>query len=335
MRDRTVVAIAVVAIGLMVLFFGTSVAFAQGGGGSTRNTEGEPAWMLKGTMPYHRGEIAVAAVDDKIYVLTGSAPGTQANGFAQEYDSTTGTWRDLPLMPSIASHPGAAAVGGKIYVVGGFVANVHIGAVDRVFEFDPASESWRAVAPLSAPRGSPAVVALNGRIHAIAGRDYDMIMQTTHEVYDPTTDTWTLAAPIPEARDHTGVTVMDGKIHVFGGRAGATANRLGTHYVYDPEMDSWSEAAALPTPRSAGVSFTLDGRIVYAGGECKDRETRTTFDEVEAYDPGTDNWAALPNLPTGLHAGAAVVLDAVAYVIGGNHGCGGGGPSEEIMTFSF
>ena len=54
MRDRTVVA-----IGVMVLFFATSVAFAQGGGGSTTNTQSAPAWMMKGTTPYHRGEIAM------------------------------------------------------------------------------------------------------------------------------------------------------------------------------------------------------------------------------------------------------------------------------------
>ena len=83
------------------------------------------------------------------------------------------------------------------------------------------------------------------------------------------------------------------------------------------------------------MSFNLDGRLVYAGGECRDRETRTTFDEVKAYNPDTDSWATLPNMPTGLHAGAAVALDGVAYVIGGTHGCGGDRLSEEVVTLSF
>ena len=83
------------------------------------------------------------------------------------------------------------------------------------------------------------------------------------------------------------------------------------------------------------MSFALDGRILYAGGECRDRETRTTFDEVEAYNPETANWATLPNMPTGLHGGAAVALDDVVYVIGGTHGCGGDRPSEEIVAVSF
>ena len=74
-------------------------------------------------------------------------------------------------MPSVASHAGAAALNGKIYVVGGFVANVHVGAVNRVFEYDPATDRWRALAPLAAPRGAPGVVAVNGKIHAIGGRD--------------------------------------------------------------------------------------------------------------------------------------------------------------------
>jgi N-acetylneuraminic acid mutarotase len=224
-------------------------------------------------------------------------------------------------------------VNGKIFLVGGFIANVHVGAVDRVFEYDPAYDSWRAVASLSAPRGSPVVVTLNGKIHAIAGRNVEMEMQTTHEVYDPGTDSWAFAAPIPEARDHTGIAVVEGKIHVFGGRDGATANRLGTHFIYDPKTDSWTRAASLLTPRSAGVGFYLNGRIVYAGGECKDRSIRQTFDEVEAYDPDTDSWTALTPMPAGRHAAGVVVMDDEAYIIGGNIGCGGRQPAKDVLVF--
>lgn len=290
-------------------------------------------WDVKHPMPYERAEIAVAEMDGKIYVMTGQSPGVQANGFTQVYDPQTGAWKDLSHMPSVASHAGAAAVNGKIYLVGGFVANVHIGAINRVFEYDPAQDSWRAVAPLSAPRGAPGVVALNGKIHAIAGRNPEMEMQTTHEVYDPMTDTWTLAAPIPEARDHTGIAVLDGKIHVFGGRSGSTANRLGTHYIYDPNTDSWASAASLSTPRSAGVGFYLNGRILYAGGECKDRSIRQTFNEVEAYDPATNSWTTLTPMPDGRHAAAGVVMNGEAYLIGGNIGCGSSQPANTVLVF--
>ena len=112
-------------------------------------------WTPNGSMPFERGEIAVAVVNDKVYVISGSSRGVEANAFNQEFDPATGMWRERSLMPSVASHAGAAVINGKIFIVGGFVANVHVGAVNRVFEYDPATDRWRALAPLGAPRGSP------------------------------------------------------------------------------------------------------------------------------------------------------------------------------------
>ena len=150
---------------------------------------------------------------------------------------------------------------------------------------------------------------------------------------DPSTNKWTISAALPIPRDHLGIAVLGGKIHVFGGRLGPTPERSGRHDVYDPATDTWTTAAPLLTPRSAGVSFVQGGRIVYAGGECKDPQTSTTFIEAEVYDPATNKWTALPALPVGRHAGAAVVVGDQAYVIGGNNGCGGNRAAREILTF--
>ena len=76
---------------------------------------------------------------------------------------------------------------GKVFVVGGFTRNVHMGALDVAFEYNPASDSWRTLAPLKSPRGSVGVTALNGKIHAIGGRGVDTVTVATHEVYDPAT----------------------------------------------------------------------------------------------------------------------------------------------------
>lgn len=294
-------------------------------------------WSVKGTTPYLRSEATAVEVNDKVYVLTGHIPGTQATMFTQEYDPATGEWRDLPFAPYPASHAGAAAVDGKIYHVGGFVANVHIGAHDRVYEFDIANESWQQVASLSAPRGSAGVVALDGRIHAIGGRDPNVEVVDTHEIYDPATDSWSTAAPLPLARDHLGIAVFDGKIHVFGGRTGATSAPTSRHDVYDPASDSWSEAGGLNVPRSAGASFEMGGKLFYAGGECMtpDEEIRRTFNNVEVYDPASDAWTELPAMEEGRHATAVVVTGGEALVIGGNAGCGGDMRRDSVLSFTY
>ena len=292
-----------------------------------------PGWSLNGSMPYERAEIAVAAVNGKIYVISGSSPGLQANAFNQEFDPVAGTWRELAQMPAVASHAGAAALNGKIYVVGGFVANVHVGAMNHVFEYDPSADRWRALAPLTVPRGSPGVVAANGKIHAIGGRDVERKTVATHEIFDPASNTWSMAAPLPAARDHLGIAVAAGRIHVFGGRTDATVDNTARHDVYDPATNTWSTAAPLITARSAGATFTLDGRIVYAGGECKDAGASVTFTDVEAYDSKTNRWMALPALQPGRHAAAAAAVGDRAFLFGGNMGCGGMRPSREVLAF--
>lgn len=319
-RSRLVAAAAVAAL---VMTLASVAALAQGGG----------PWTVKGMIPYDRAEIAVAAMNGKIYVISGQSRGVDANEFNQEYDPATGTWRELALMPAVASHAGAVALNGKIYVVGGFLASVHVAAIDRVFEYDPATDMWKALAPLSAPRGAVGVVVLDGKIHAIGGRDPQLRTVSTHEVYDPATNKWAVVASLPIPRDHLGIAVVGGKIHVFGGRLGPTPERSGRHDVYDAATDTWTTAAPLLTPRSAGVSFVQNGRIVYAGGECKDPATGTTFNEAEVYDPAANKWTALPPLPVGRHAGAAIALGDQAYVIGGNNGCGANRAAREILTF--
>src|SRR5262249_23926970 len=66
-------------------------------------------------------------------------------------------------------------------------ANVHAGALDTAFEYDPATNTWRSLAPLSKPRGSVGVATLDGKLHAIGGRGLDKVAGTTHEGYHPPT----------------------------------------------------------------------------------------------------------------------------------------------------
>lgn len=281
------------------------------------HAEAQSGWAAVGEMPLERGQTIAVAEGGRIYVLTGSAPGEDATGLLQAYDPVTGAWEDLATMPDVASHAGAAVVDGSIYVVGGFVANVHAGAMARVFRYDIASGTWEARAPLSVPRGSPAVVAVDGRIHAISGRN-DGGLVGTHEVYDPAPDRWSGVAPLPVPRDHKGIGVAGGRIHVFGGRTGGSSDNSGRHDVYDPATDTWSEAPALPTPRSGGAAFELAGRLAFAGGECRPSGPSPTYAEVEAWDPRTESWITLPPLAAGwaaLHpAGARTARPGLASV---------------------
>src|SRR5262249_6303669 len=198
---------------------------------------------------------------------------------------------------------------GKIYAVGGFTRNVHMGALDVVFEYDPMKDSWRTLASLKSPRGSVGVAALDGKIHAIGGRGVDTATVATHEVYDPGRNAWSELAPLPKARDHLSVITVDGRIHAIGGRFNATVDNTGMHDVYDPATNSWKSAAPLPTPRSATAATLYRGLILVAGGECNNGKT---FVQIEAYDLKTDRWMSMTPMAIGRHGFRAVTIGDLA-----------------------
>ena len=229
-------------------------------------------WSQKAPMPAVRGEVAAAAVGDRLFALGGGVAG-KAVARNEEYDPATDRWRERAPLPQPRDHLGVAVLGGKIHTFGGFTSSVHQGAGDLVFQYDPAADSWRTLAPMPAPRAAVGVAVLDGKIHVIGGRGLDAVTVTRHEVYDPASGQWSTAAPLPRARDHMAVVAVNGKIHVIGGRLAGPADRTGQHDVYDPATNSWASAAPLPTPRS-GVAATLyNGLILVLGGELPPNHT--------------------------------------------------------------
>ena len=212
-------------------------------------------WSEKARLGEQRTE-AAAFVGGKMYVFGGMARGQDSSPLNQEYDPKTDRWRERAPMPHALSHPGVAALNGKIFIVGGFLRNVHLDAQDLVFEYDAAADKWRTLAPLGRPRGSVGVAAVGGKIHAVGGRGVDRVTVATHEVYDPATGKWNEAAPLPKARDHMALVAVDGRIHAIGGRFNTPNENTDMHDVYDPATNSWTSAAPLPTARS-GVAGVL------------------------------------------------------------------------------
>jgi N-acetylneuraminic acid mutarotase len=277
-----------------------------------------------------RSEAATTFANGKIYVIGGLARGLEASTLNQQYDPVTDTWREMAPMPFPLSHPNAAALNNRIYVIGGFLSQVHVGAQEKALEYDPAADRWRVLAPLKVPRGSIGVAAVNGRIHAIGGRTWDRVTSAAHEVYDPATNSWTDAAALPRARDHFGIAVADGRIHVFGGRINLPTDNTNQHDIYDPATNAWTSGPPLPTARSGGASALYRGLIVFAGGECNiDRP----FSTNEGFNVKTGQWETLAPMPIGKHGITGTTDGQLMYVAGGNPECGLS-MSSRMVTFS-
>lgn len=337
-------------LALLVSVTGTLPAAAQAPG----------QWTQKASMPVATAEVGVAALDGEVYVVGGTRqeadkPPAWASTVNMAYDPARDTWRARAPLPRALTHVGLAALGGKLYAVGGFTNMVHTGPQSVAYAYDPKVDRWAELPAPPEPRGSMAVVAVGGRLHVLGGRKSSELVKlptppgapevlsgfgiaARHDVFDPATGRWSTAAPVPApARDHVGVAVVDGRIHLFGGRTADLADNLARHDVYDPGTDQWTTAAPLPAARSAGAYTVLDGKILYAGGECKPGgkpSSPNTYDSVTAYDPATDRWTELAPLPSARHAFGADTLGRSAYFAGGAVLCGGGA-STDLFAFTF
>jgi hypothetical protein len=71
------------------------------------------AWTQKAPMPAVRGEVAAAAVGDKLFALGGGVAG-KAVPRNEEYDPVTDRWRPRAPLPQARDHLGVAVLNGNL-----------------------------------------------------------------------------------------------------------------------------------------------------------------------------------------------------------------------------
>lgn len=182
---------------------------------------------------------------------------------------------------------------------------------------------WDAGTPAPLPRQEAALAALDGRLYFAGGFEHGGAETSRHEVYDIATATWSLATPLPEPAHHLVGVGLGGRIYYLGGLQTLAFNPTGRMWAYDPGSGLWSQRAGLPLgrQRGAGAVAVHDGRIVYVGGQRIVFENgfprRIPVAEVDVYDPATDTWTRMPDMPTPRdHFGVGVVGDTL-YAVGG------------------
>ena len=187
------------------------------------------AWTQGSNAP--SGEIVDAltvALDDCVYVIGGQDD--LAANLAHSYDPATDQWTSLPPSPINPSNYGAAAVGGKIYLVG-------LNAV----MFDPALATWTAIPSPSRLRIGPGVIGdADDQLLVMGGFDAGGKLAAV-ERFDPTTGR--LELPPTDA---------DGDLP---GR-----RRPGLQRQPDSSSSGATTAASSPAPRSRSTAPATSGR---------------------------------------------------------------------------
>jgi N-acetylneuraminic acid mutarotase len=220
------------------------------------------------------------------------------------------------------SEMAVAAVGGKVYVLGGYPASRV--TQDTLQIYDIASDSWTRGTPAPIPLHHPVTVGVNGRLYSLGGQpDTNRSFE-----YDPAANQWRELAAMPTARGGGAGAAIGDKIYVVGGRPPAG----NAFEVYDISDDAWTILPFLPrapvNQRNHLAAAALNGKIYVAGG----RHTGGSFsdprtDALDIYDPATNAWTSgRPMLrPRGGMSGVAAL--GCFHVYGGE-GAGIGEPND-------
>ena len=168
-------------------------------------------------------------------------------------------WRTLAPAPSQRTEVAAAAVGRRIWVLGGYGPD---GATLATVEvYDTTTDTWARGPDLPVAVNHAMAATLDGVLYIAGGNDGD---GPSAQVARLDGDRWRTLAPLPEPRSAGGLVALDGRLYLVGGVVdGALA---GDTQVYDPAADRWSSAPGLPTPREHLGAAASGGRVYVVGG---------------------------------------------------------------------
>jgi N-acetylneuraminic acid mutarotase len=275
------------------------------------SSESDPGtWRTETPMLHARAAHAVVSTGTEIYALGGTGREYAPVLPVERFDGKVWTI-ETTLPGSGLNAPAAAALGGKIYVIGGFNTTTNIPS-DAVHVYDIASRTWSTAAPLPSPRGGHAAIVMDGRIHVLGGGNSQSTL-ADHDVYDPTVNRWTMLAPLPRSEGSPAVVVFMGKLYAIGGRSGHSD--FGAVDIYDPATDKWSAGPAIP-PRGTAGAVVYCNAIHLIGGESQARVA--TLADVLRLDARTHTWLAQTPMPTARNFARTMLLHDTVYVVGGN-----------------
>jgi hypothetical protein len=271
---------------------------------------------LAGSGPSGLTELATATINNTIYLFSGRS--------ANAYDPTIAQWFTLPDLPHGLIDPGAAVIGGKIYVLGDVVSH-------QVQIFDPSTKSWSFGAALPDMRESMAVASAGGKLYAMGGILSGAVIGKV-AVYDPVSNSWSQAHDMITARAVAAAATVNGIIYVMGGILDQGV-RTGVTEIFDPVANTWTNREDMPTRRShAGVAVLGNDIYVFGGSG-----NFGTLNVVEKQDTTkvndnlflTQTWTEKNPLQTARLRDAAAFVNGKAFVFGGTNDSGEVNTNEE------
>jgi N-acetylneuraminic acid mutarotase len=171
-------------------------------------------------MPFPIAAGGAVRVGDRIFLVGGVRTNDAGEDVLSDhtlvYDISAERWRVRPPVTTLRQHLGAAAFGGKVYVIGGRThgLDTNLGVVERL---NPTTGRWRKLPDLPTARGGLAATATgNGYVVAVGGESPSGTNPEA-EAFEVSSGRWLSLAPLPTPRHGLAVVALGNVVYVIGG----------------------------------------------------------------------------------------------------------------------
>ncbi len=189
-------------------------------------------------LPTPRDEPVAVALDDQLFVLGGvecwplpwwgvesglHRPALlswlkHSSARVEVYDATSNTWAVAHRLPERRSRFGAAALRGRLHVVGGEHRRLLLPTktLERHAQFNPHTNRWARLASLQHPRSEVAAAAVDDRLYVVGGSHAGHPRDDV-ERYSFASDAWLSQDPLLEPLRGVGAAMLPGELLITGG----------------------------------------------------------------------------------------------------------------------
>ena len=312
--------------------------------------EGTGSWAAKKSLPEAASDFVAVTVNEKIYLIGGWNEAGESLVAVHEYDPVIDDYNSSKAVLSVGRNRyGAAAVGTKIYVIGGLDVDDPFGDVDpantetphTTFIYDTVADTWEVGPDLITGRSDLCAFAVGTKVYAVGGYTDLLDPLKSVEVLDTSASSpvWAAAPSLPEKRGDVTCAAAGGKGYAIGGfydPAGQWSALEFKEHVFELDVaggaTAWTNKASMPVAIGDKAAAALpDGSIVVIGGETHRDDGAASMTATHTslqYFPAHDTWVKKAPLPTArFRFAAAADADGYVHAFGGHTHC-------EVVSFN-
>jgi hypothetical protein len=228
------------------------------------------------------------------------------------YDPAADEWTTIPEapLPALQATTRVSLAGNRLAVVGVAVDDGTIVAA----VYDITQGTWQA-APArddTVMDNPPLDIAWDGEVLVVVRGDEEPPPETSMMRWELGAAAWEPEDPPIPTRDWIVAVAFDGTHLALWG---AEPTRAAGAFLYDVRTGEWQQLPDPPLPRRRGPEAVWhEGRLLIGGGVHP--ETRHGMSDVASYDPATDSWEVLDDVPDGHALGHVPWMPNDTYVEG-------------------